>query len=82
MVLKTIAAGVCALLLAAAPAQAQTPAPGTAPNRALLQLDWIPTGEHAAYFAGAARGFWREQGIELSLTRGYGSGDTVNKVAA
>jgi NitT/TauT family transport system substrate-binding protein len=29
-----------------------------------------------------ARGAWREQGIELSLTRGYGSGDTVNKVAA
>ncbi len=43
---------------------------------------WIPTGEHAAYFAGVARGAWREQGIELSLTRGYGSGDTVNKVAA
>ncbi|RYJ01380.1 MAG: hypothetical protein EON47_10945 [Acetobacteraceae bacterium] len=82
MVLKTIAAGVCALLLAAAPAQAQTPAPGTAPNRALLQLDWIPTGEHAAYFAGVGRGFWREQGIELALARGYGSGDTVNKLAA
>ena len=53
-----------------------------AQDRVLLQLDWIPTGEHAAYFAGAARGFWREQGIEIALTRGYGSGDTVNKVAA
>ena len=56
--------------------------PAAAQDRALLQLDWIPTGEHAAYFAGATRGFWREQGIELSLTRGYGSGDTVTKVAA
>ncbi|SDB66992.1 ABC transporter substrate-binding protein [Belnapia rosea] len=74
MVLRTIAAGLCALMLAVAPAHAQ--------DRALLQLDWIPTGEHAAYFAGATRGFWREQGIELSLTRGYGSGDTVNKLAA
>jgi len=75
MVVRTIAAGLCALMLAALrPAQAQ--------DRVLLQLDWIPTGEHAAYFAGAARGFWREQGIDLSLTRGYGSGDTVNKVAA
>lgn len=52
-----------------------------AQDRALLQLDWIPTGEHAAYFAGAARGFWRENGIEISLARGYGSGDTVTKVA-
>ncbi|MBR0664032.1 ABC transporter substrate-binding protein [Roseomonas hellenica] len=56
--------------------------PVAAQDRALLQLDWIPTGEHAAYFAGAARGFWREQGIELSLARGYGSGDTVTKVAS
>lgn len=56
--------------------------PAAAQDRALLQLDWIPTGEHAAYFAGAARGFWREEGIELSLARGYGSGDTVTKVAS
>lgn len=56
--------------------------PAAAQDRALLQLDWIPSGEHAAYYAGAARGFWRDQGIELSITRGYGSGDTVTKVAA
>jgi NitT/TauT family transport system substrate-binding protein len=79
MVSRTIAAGLCALALAAAqPAKAR----GTAPDRALLQLDWIPTGEHAAYYAGVARGFWREQGVDLALTRGYGSGDTVNKVIA
>jgi len=51
-------------------------------DRALFQMDWIPTGEHAAWYAGAARGFWRENGIEISLTRGFGSGDTVNKVGA
>lgn len=69
-----IAAGIVALASLAAPASAQ--------DRALLQLDWIPSGEHAAYFAGVQRGFWRENGIELSLTRGYGSGDTVTKLAA
>lgn len=70
-----IAAGLFALAASAAqPARAQ--------DRVLLQLDWIPTGEHAAYFSGAVRGAWREQGIDLQLTRGYGSGDTVNKVAA
>lgn len=75
MVRQAIGAGV--LIMAAVAA-----GPAAAQDRALLQLDWIPTGEHAAYFAGAERGAWREQGIELSLTRGYGSGDTVNKVAA
>ena len=71
---NAIAASIVALASIAAPALAQ--------DRALLQLDWIPTGEHAAYFAGVQRGFWRENGIELSLTRGYGSGDTVTKLAA
>ncbi len=75
MVRKAILAGLCALL----PAFVQ---PATAQDRALLQLDWIPTGEHAAYFAGVGRGFFRENGIDLQLARGYGSGDTVNKVAA
>lgn len=56
--------------------------PALAQDRALLQLDWIPSGEHAAYYAGVERGFWRENGIELSLTRGYGSGDTVTKIAS
>jgi hypothetical protein len=51
-------------------------------HKVVLQLDWLPTGEHAAYFAGLQRGFFRDAGIDLSITRGYGAGDTVNKVAA
>jgi NitT/TauT family transport system substrate-binding protein len=53
-----------------------------AEDKAILQLDWIPTGEHAAYFAGQQRGFFKDAGIDLTIVRGYGSGDTVNKVAA
>ena len=56
--------------------------PARAEDKVVLQLDWLPTGEHAAYFAGLQRGFFRDAGIDLSITRGYGSGDTVNKVAA
>lgn len=73
MIRRTLSAALLALGIGATPAIAQ--------DRVLLQLDWIPTGEHAAYFAGAARGFWRENGIEIQLARGYGSGDTVTKVA-
>ena len=47
-----------------------------------LQTDWIPSGEHAMYFAGWAKGFWKDEGIDIKVTRGYGSGDTVTKVAA
>ena len=50
-------------------------------DKAHLQLDWIPTGEHAAYFAGWQKGFWAENGIDITMARGYGSGDTVTKLA-
>ncbi len=47
-----------------------------------LQTDWIPSGEHAMYFAGWQKGFWEDEGIDINVTRGYGSGDTVTKVGA
>lgn len=74
MMMKTMLGALATLLALGSAAQAQ--------DKALLQLDWIPTGEHAAYFAGAEKGFFAQNGIALSLARGYGSGDTVNKVAA
>ncbi len=46
-----------------------------------LQTDWIPSGEHAMYFGGWTKGFWKDQGIDITITRGYGSGDTVTKIA-
>lgn len=45
-------------------------------------LDWIPTGEHAAYYAGKARGLFEKEGINVRISRGYGSGDTVTKIAS
>lgn len=47
-----------------------------------LQTDWIPSGEHAMYFAGWQKGFWKDEGIDIKVTRGYGSGDTVAKIAS
>ncbi len=68
-----MAARAAALLLAAAPAFAA--------DKVHLQTDWIPSGEHAMYFGGWTKGFWEEQGIDVNITRGYGSGDTVTKIA-
>ena len=51
-----------------------------AADRVIYQLGWIPTGEYAPYFAGVAKGFYKDEGIELVMSRGFGSGDTVKKV--
>src|SRR5262245_49378182 len=52
-----------------------------AQDKVTYQLGWIPTGEYAPYFAGVAKGFYKQEGIDLVMSRGFGSGDTVKKVA-
>lgn len=60
----------------AAPALAQ------GPQAVRLMLDWLPNGDYGAYYFGIERGFWRDVGIALTIERGFGSSDTVTKIAA
>ncbi len=71
-----LAGALLAALLGALPATA-----GAADDVHFI-LDWIPTGEHAAYYAGKARGLFEKEGINVRISRGYGSGDTVTKIAS
>ncbi len=73
---RTIVVGALLLLLTRLPVAAQTP------DKVHFLMDWLPTGEHAAYYAGWQRGTFAAHGIDVTITRGYGAGDTVAKVAA
>lgn len=66
---------VAALLATIHPARAEN-------DKVAFLMDWIPSGEHAAYYSGWQRGTFAKHGIDVTITRGYGSGDTVTKVAA
>ena len=66
-------------LLAAAPLAGTTPA--AAADKVRFQTDWLPSGEHAMYYGGWQKGIFAEEGIDITITRGYGSGDTVTKLA-
>jgi NitT/TauT family transport system substrate-binding protein len=46
------------------------------------QLAWLPTGEYAAFIAAIAKGIYKEEGIDVTYSRGFGSGDAVKKVGA
>ena len=48
----------------------------------LVSLDWIIGGQHAPFFVAVDKGFYADEGIEAEITRGYGSGDTVRRVAS
>ncbi|HUC46373.1 MAG TPA: ABC transporter substrate-binding protein, partial [Hyphomicrobiaceae bacterium] len=67
-----IAAAVWLLSVSAALAQ----------DKVRFQTDWIPSGEHAMYYGGWQKGIFASEGIDVTITRGYGSGDTVTKLAA
>jgi NitT/TauT family transport system substrate-binding protein len=59
-----------------------SPTESSALDKLHWQLGWLPTGEYAAFTAAVAKGIYQEEGIELTYSRGFGSGDTVKKVAA
>ena len=52
-----------------------------AADKVHFQTDWIPSGEHAMYYGGWEKGIFADEGIDVTITRGYGSGDTVSKLA-
>ena len=68
-----------ALLVAAAAATLATSA--DAADKVRFQTDWLPSGEHAMYYGGWQKGIFAEEGIDVTITRGYGSGDTLTKLA-
>ncbi|MBL8834921.1 MAG: ABC transporter substrate-binding protein [Alphaproteobacteria bacterium] len=71
----------CASIMLAAAVLGST-VPALAQDRVVFQANWLIQGENAYMFAGRARGFYREENIDLVINRGFGSGDTVNKVVA
>ncbi|MBI3079118.1 MAG: ABC transporter substrate-binding protein, partial [Deltaproteobacteria bacterium] len=38
--------------------------------------------KHAGFFAAADKGFYKEQNLDATIQRGFGSGDTVKRIAA
>lgn len=40
---------------------------------ATLRLDWTPSGYHAPYFYALAKGYYKEQGVDLQIFDGKGS---------
>lgn len=47
-----------------------------------LTLNWVPYGEHAPFYYGVAKGIYEEEGIDLTIRSGSGSGTTVKLVAS
>lgn len=44
-------------------------------------LDFLPYGEYTPYFTALDKGWYREEGLEVKILRGAGSGDTIKRIA-
>jgi len=51
-------------------------------RKVTLMLNWYPYGEHAGFYYGLEKGFFKDAGIDLSIQPGGGSTQTVQAVAA
>lgn len=70
-----------AALLAATLALQSAATTADAADKVRFQTDWLPSGEHAMYYGAWQKGIFAEEGIDITITRGYGSGDTITKLA-
>jgi NitT/TauT family transport system substrate-binding protein len=62
-------------LCAAVPVKAQK-------TQATLRLDWVPGPHHIGPVIAAQRGYYAQEGLDISVRPGRGSGSTVQVVAA
>lgn len=47
----------------------------------IFNLDWVVFGRHAPYYVALEKGYYKDVGLEIKIVRGYGSVDSINKVA-
>ncbi len=63
-------------------AAAPLPASAQGKDKVVLLLNWYVYSEHAPFFLGKERGYFDQEGIDLDIQEGRGSGVTVQAVAA
>lgn len=69
-------------LLAAVLSIALLPTTAHAEDKASIRLSWYIGGYHAAYFLGKDRGFYKDDGIDLTIEEGRGSTKSAQLVAS
>src|ERR1700675_5096918 len=55
---------------------------GDAAEKVSVGLDFTISGYHAPFFVAQEKGYFSQSGLDVTITRGYGSGDTVKKLAS
>jgi NitT/TauT family transport system substrate-binding protein len=72
------ALSVLAAMLPAMPSRAQD----RPPAKVVFSLDFIPLGRHAPWYAALARGYFKDEGLDVSIIPSQGTAQTIQAVEA
>jgi NitT/TauT family transport system substrate-binding protein len=53
-----------------------------APVKVKMRLDWKGGAQHAPFYLGQQRGYYKQEGIDLEVISGSGSSDTIKQVGS
>jgi len=65
-----------AIAFISAPAEAQTP------TKVKIRLDWKGGAQHAPFYLGKQRGYYKDEGLDLDVISGSGSSDTIKQIGS
>lgn len=71
----------CLGLLATLPFSLDATIAYAQPNKITFSLEWLVSGRHVGFFVAKDKGFYRDEGLDVTIQRGYGSNDTATRVA-
>jgi NitT/TauT family transport system substrate-binding protein len=54
--------------------------PAAAQDKVQLQLNWFHLADHSPIYLALKKGYYKEEGIELTVLRGSGSADSAKKI--
>ena len=68
--------------LAFSPLLAALPAAAQEKKTVNFVLDWIVGGRHTGWFTALHKGYYAEEGLDVRISRGYGSSNGIQRVAS
>lgn len=51
-----------------------------APRKVTFIMDWVLGGKHALFYPAIEKGYYKEEGLEVELRRGFGSDETIQAI--
>ncbi len=78
---RAVAGALCAAsLVASPPSQAIAQSSTAAPTKVVFSLDFIPLGRHAAWYAALAEGYFKDEGLDVSIIPSQGTAQVIQAV--